>query len=354
MIRSSLYLGKNVLLSNINRLSFPYKLTFAVTSNCNSHCSACNIWQKKEKDELSLEEIDIFFKKNRFSWVNLTGGEPLLRKDFVDIIYSIWKRNPNLFFLNFTSNGLQPAKIYKQTRKILSFLSIPKFAVGISIDGYPGLDEKIKGRKGSYKRALGSFLNLKRLFKGSGYQPFLSYTILPENIGCLQETIKSLSSRVSNFKLKELNLNLFHFSPHYYNNLNYDLSLDFFQGAIKEVKNYLRIEDKKNNLGLDNWLKKRYLKLLIKFIQGHKSPLPCQALKASCYIDPLGNVYPCAMYNKKIGNIRESNYQLITIWNSKEAEEAREKIKNYHCPQCWTACEAYQTILGNFIKSQLL
>ena len=73
-------------MSNFRRLKKPYKLNFAITMWCQSRCLTCNIWQIKPKDELTLDEIREFAKKNTsFRWVGLTGGEPFLRSDIVDI-----------------------------------------------------------------------------------------------------------------------------------------------------------------------------------------------------------------------------------------------------------------------------
>ena len=101
-------LGKNILASNFNWLSRAYKLTFAITYRCNARCATCNIWQRKSEKELELNEIDRFFQKNKFSWINLTGGEPALREDLSEIIKVIQNNNPRLYFMIFTSNGLLP------------------------------------------------------------------------------------------------------------------------------------------------------------------------------------------------------------------------------------------------------
>jgi hypothetical protein len=39
--------------------------------------------------------------------------------------------------------------------------------------------------------------------------------------------------------------------------------------------------------------------------------------------------------------------RLDPIWNSLEAQQMQREIWRGQCPQCWTACEAYQSLLGN-------
>jgi radical SAM protein with 4Fe4S-binding SPASM domain len=65
-------------------------------------------------------------------------------------------------------------------------------------------------------------------------------------------------------------------------------------------------------------------------------------------MDPLGNVYPCSMYDRRLGNIRETEYAIRPIWDAEESKKVQREIWNYQCPQCWTPCEAYQSIFGNF------
>jgi len=41
------------------------------------------------------------------------------------------------------------------------------------------------------------------------------------------------------------------------------------------------------------------------------------------------------------------DYRLLPIWKSESAVRVQREIENFYCPQCWTPCEAYQSILGN-------
>jgi radical SAM protein with 4Fe4S-binding SPASM domain len=75
----------------------------------------------------------------------------------------------------------------------------------------------------------------------------------------------------------------------------------------------------------------------------------CHALSASCFVDSWGNVFPCTIYDRKLGSLRDVDYDLRRIWNSDFALQTQKEIWNYDCPQCWTPCEAYQSIMGNFL-----
>jgi hypothetical protein len=48
-----------------------------------------------------------------------------------------------------------------------------------------------------------------------------------------------------------------------------------------------------------------------------------------------------------MGRLRETGMRLDPIWNATQTAQVQDEIWNGQCPQCWTACEAYQSILGN-------
>src|SRR5439155_149151 len=92
--------------ANLGRLDFPFKLTFCVTFWCNYRCQTCNIWKMAPRDELRLEEIQRFFRRSgRFLWVDLTGGEVTLRRDFIDVCHAVIDGCPDLLLLHFPTNG---------------------------------------------------------------------------------------------------------------------------------------------------------------------------------------------------------------------------------------------------------
>ncbi|MCP4534768.1 MAG: radical SAM protein, partial [Delftia sp.] len=62
-------------------------LTLSLTYRCNSRCATCNVW-KREADELTLDEWERVLRSLGHTpyWITVSGGEPLLRPDAVEII----------------------------------------------------------------------------------------------------------------------------------------------------------------------------------------------------------------------------------------------------------------------------
>jgi radical SAM protein with 4Fe4S-binding SPASM domain len=61
-------------------------------------------------------------------------------------------------------------------------------------------------------------------------------------------------------------------------------------------------------------------------------------------------VYPCTVFDRKLGNLRKNNYDLKKILVSEKAKKVKEEIIKEMCEQCWTPCEAHQMIVSNWLK----
>ena len=100
------------------------------------------------------------------------------------------------------------------------------------------------------------------------------------------------------------------------------------------------------SLRVVDWLERRYQALAADFLRTGRTPVPCQALNASFFLDPTGTVYPCSMHNRPLGDLRSVDFDFRTLWYGNDRRRVRGEIRREACPHCWTPCEAYQSILG--------
>jgi len=118
---------------------------------------------------------------------------------------------------------------------------------------------------------------------------------------------------------------------------------------IKKITNLI-----KKNLAFTSPLsliQRLYLDKIPSFYQNpQKQPIPCTALKNSFAIDAQGNITPCFMWGKILGNLKDFNGNFEKFLKTKQGAIAktRKMIKNQQCPNCWTPCEAYQGIINCF------
>lgn len=79
--------------------TFPEIITFRITSRCNNDCKYCYGPQKniEELDFLKLQKLFHLFSKNGVKAIVLTGGEPLIRNDFENLIKELKKHDFTIF-----------------------------------------------------------------------------------------------------------------------------------------------------------------------------------------------------------------------------------------------------------------
>jgi len=336
-----LNLAKDITLSNFN-LSKPFMLNFAVTYHCNSRCLTCSIWKKKSKNELTLEEIEKFAKENRFSWIRFTGGEPTLRSDIVEIA-KVFEKYSKPYFVSIPTNSLLGELAYKRIEEIskLNF----RLAITVSLDGYRELHDYIRGVKGNFDKAIFLFKKLKELEqKRKNLIVMFGYTISDFNVGAFEKTFDEVKKEIPDIKIENFHVNIAHISEHFYSNKQLKLHREKYINEIKKV-----IELRKGiSFGVISEVENFYLSKCINYIKTSKTPIQCKALVSQIFLDPYGNVYPCTVWAKKLGNIREES--LKEILEKEETKKVRGQIKRSECPNCWTPCEAHPSIFGNAIE----
>lgn len=339
-----LKLARHILQSNVGELSHPYRLTYAVTDRCQAGCLMCNIWQRPPREELTLSEIDaIFARANRFSWINLTGGEIFLRPDIVAVVRSICRHNRGLYLLNFTTNGYLTEAIVAAVGEMLALPGPPRLMVTVSLDGPRELHDRIRNLPGSFDRALATFDGLRSL--GSPrLSVYLGFTLQEANLDSFDATLAAVEAELGTIAPEEFHLNLAQLSGHYYDNEGFT-GLPEPGRACELLASHLGARQG----GLDpvSYLERRYRTLAERYLTEGRVPLPCQGAGASCFLDATGTLYPCTMFDAPVGSLREHDYDLYRLWAGTERLLVRTLCLKGECPGCWTPCEAYQSILAD-------
>jgi len=343
-VRRLVTLGARVARSNFGRNARPFKLTLIVTWTCDARCRMCNIWRRPKDGVMTLEEVDRFFEKHPwFSWVNVSGGEIWTRPDASDLFATIVARSKDLFLLDFPTTGQATDKIVPGVERILA-TKLPKLLVTVSLDGPPATHDDVRGRKGAFDNAMATFAALRKL-RSKRFDVFLGMTLSSFNQGRIFETFDAVKSVVPDAELRELHVNVAQESAHYYQNAGMGRTES---AATKELAAF--VERRGKRLHPVAYLERRYQTLVPGFLESGKTPLPCKALASSVFVDARWNVYPCSMYDAPLGNLRENGFDLAAIWDGDQAVKLQGEISKSKCPNCWTPCEAYQTILGNLLR----
>ena len=349
MLTRQLGLGSAILGANLRSPSLPYKVTFVATYHCNFRCEMCNIWQKKSVNEMTPAEVELFFERwSQFRWVHLTGGELFMRRDLDDLVAAIQRSCRSLFLLNFPTTGWFGDKTVSLVERTLA-RGVGRLMVTISLDGPKALHEEMRGLPGSWDRAIETFRRLRGI-RRSNFQTVIGMTLLSKNADQVDATLESIRTKIPDFRRTELHLNIGHESGHYFDNVGRSLSPDHAR-VVRAIEDHR----KKNGTGLHpvHFLENRYQALVPAYYETGRSPLPCSALSTSCFIDAYWNLFPCSIWDEKIGNLRDATFDLAELWNSPLRQSLRRDVAQENCPHCWTPCEAYPTLLANLTKRSL-
>jgi MoaA/NifB/PqqE/SkfB family radical SAM enzyme len=337
------HLGLALLRSTAFRPSAPLKLNLCLTYWCQYKCKTCNIWRRKPTDELSTDEIRALVRENpHVNWVDLTGGEIFLRPDIDEIFDAILAGWSRLALLHFPTNGFQTDRIVQSVERIARRRAGARVVVTVSLDGDEALNDEIRGIKGGFQRQIATFQALRGM---PGIITALGMTLSTYNLERFGETFAACARACPGLTVSDIHVNVAQKSGHYYGNAEMDAVAPEPAAARAEIGKYRQLRG--IPLSPMEFIESSYLKNLDKFLATGRTPMPCHALRASCFIEPRGVVYPSITYSRPIGRLRDTGMKLEPIWHAALTTRVQAEIWKGECPQCWTACEAYQSILGN-------
>jgi radical SAM protein with 4Fe4S-binding SPASM domain len=301
------------------------EFNFEVTRRCNGKCFYCNIWKEHIEDGSEISPQDLrrglrpyrLFRKVRV--IVITGGEPILRTDLLEVIRELHEICPGARFV-LDTNGLLPERFLKTVQEVSKVLKSP-VDVTISLDGFPYTDQIQRGDPKHSELAWKTY----NLLKENGIAAGFNSTLTKLNIG-----------EMAAFRENLLNLGINHAfaiaatSEHYYLNEDNKSFVPIDGSDVETVENLASIGASTSfNYYLPRYLKKP------------RQIFPCFSGFTSFFLDSKGTVYPCIHLNKSLGSLLENSFG--RLWYSDRAKEIRRGIISEKC-HCWTACEANNTI----------
>lgn len=283
------------------------------TYRCNAKCHMCNIWQNPTKKEEEITPDIIAKLPSNIGRVNLTGGEPMLRDDIEEFV-RILRSKAEL--VEISTNGFYTDKIIKIAEKYPT-----KVMFRISIEGLPKLNDELRGLKDGFDHALRTVLELgKTKVKNYGF----SIVICDKNAADLISVYELCSQLGVEFGNSTMH-NSWYF--HKYNNALEDKGL-----AVKTEKEFIKalLGSRRKNIKMKikDWFRAYFNLNILKQLQGQGNIITdCCAGTDLFFIDPFGSVLPCNGSDEQwiMGNLKEQSWD--DIWNSKKAEEVRQKVK---------------------------
>ena len=132
----------------------PLRYFFELTYRCNLQCPYCYVGCDRNKEELTTQEwFNLIDQIPFYSFVTLVGGEPLIRKDFIDILMRTSKKT--LGKLNVVSNG-----ILINDEIIDAFIKSNMMLLSVSLDGYGKNHDINRAKEGIWDKIMDNFDNM--------------------------------------------------------------------------------------------------------------------------------------------------------------------------------------------------
>lgn len=292
----------------------PLSVTFELTSKCNFRCVHCYLGtHRSEKDALSTEQIEGIL--NQLSdagllFVTFTGGECLIRDDFIDI-YMYAKR------LGFMIGIFTNAYTLQQKHFDL-FAQYPPFFIDVSIYGASGKTyREVTGVENAFQKVMQNLKRLKQLGLAFGIKtPIFAQNLddyqamcqIAKELGVKYRFSFALSPTID----KEMYPTSFMVSP------STMISLEANDPVYKEMgENYSKVE----NL----WGRA--------FDEGEFVPLfICNPGVNDLFVDYQGRAMPCASFRSEAISMLE--YPFEEIWKQFAVYKKIPATASYRCMRC--------------------
>lgn len=280
-----------------------------------------------------------------FLWVLFSGGEVYLREDLVEIS-KIFYRNNNPAILTYPTNGLLPDVIKEKTEKILDYCKKSVVVVKLSLDGLGDAHDNLRQMPGSFEKLMQTYEELKCLpEKYPNFELGINTLFCSENQysmnggnGIIEfvhgldrasaHTISMVRGDLKDEHYKDVDLSEYSRTIQALGKNPKTHNYRFKGGRFKSAQDILQ-----RRFVYQTMLQKRRL-------------IPCYAGRLNLVLTETGDLYPCELFSQKIGNVRDSDYDVKKILQSEEAKKVSEAIKTEAC-YCSHECYFTTNILFN-------
>lgn len=339
---------------NSKKAGIPLQAYYVINYECNLKCRPCNFWKGiyKEGDRDILDTQGAMALIDRISklkipYLVITGGEPFLRKDLLEILEYAVSR---IKHVRIQTNGtlLTSDDAEKVVRLGLD-------EIWVSIDGLETTHDWLRGEKGSFRKtmdALESINYFKNKHKSS-FPNIIMHTIVFKHNMREMTDILDLAGKCgagevffsyvcdvrqdSILKTEELLERTGISSRQFISEGTLTAEDHMIPGELlREVEIFKR-----------KTKKVIFIDPLLKNGKASRSRKRCDILWSSIMISPYGEVLTCPMMDRlKIGGLERGG--LMDMWNSKEFKKIRELSSLLKLPICEDCCCQRRTVFDHF------
>ncbi|MDA0767081.1 MAG: radical SAM protein [Verrucomicrobia bacterium] len=343
-----------------NLRSRPYRLNISLTNLCDSRCKTCDIWKiypEKRfalREELKTDEFRQLFRKlpSSVMWISFSGGEPHLRRDFVEIMAASFSEVRNIALVNVPNNGIRAGRCTDHWREVLAIRKRPFIHISMSIDGPREVHDDVRGVPGNYDSAMGALADIQEMIAREGNASIgIGLTISKHNYDKILPFAREVLTLGIPLKIEAADS-----GDLYYQGLSPDARPDLHHEGIRDtVREILALQEKMQwrRLSPFDALARNHVRGALRFLANpHRLVVPCRAATSNYALDCYGNVNPCFFYTVGLGNIRNHDYDLLALLRATQEKlgKARETIQAQQCPRCWHVCNSIDSMIDRKLR----
>ncbi|WOO41429.1 polysaccharide pyruvyl transferase family protein [Rubellicoccus peritrichatus] len=310
----------------------PTVLNLNIIDICNSHCRMCNIWKEEAKTDITTEELEEILSDRLFrkvKHVGVTGGEPTLRDDIVEVFGRIIDTLPNLQAVSIITNCIKGEDVRSkltQIRDLCQSKGMP-FSIMISIDGIGKTHDYIRGTKGNFESAIETLRYAKDELK---ITPTIGCTISKGNVWNMDRFLYFIKENglVARFRVAEFIVRLY--NENRTNDIRNFSDEETYQLKLFFTKLQLHYEH--------NTTYRRTYKNIIGMLDGNKRAIGCPYQHSGITLGSTGKLGYCAPRSPFVGDCKTTSPHKIYKSNIKKRTDILNKdcnscIHDYHSPE---------------------
>jgi radical SAM protein with 4Fe4S-binding SPASM domain len=298
------------LMQEINRkaleLGVPLSAHLDLTYRCNERCEHCYL-EHDDKGEMTTVEIRGVLEQLAEAGVfflTLSGGEPMLRRDFFDIVTHA---RGLLFNVKVKTNA-----VLIRGAEALRLRALGVEQVQVSVYSHRAeVHDAVTKLPGSHRRTLAAI----RLLRDAGVKVTIANVMMRSN-------------RADNAALQRLAQEIgavYTVDPTVTPMMDGDRSVLALRIPGRDLADVFRNEDLVGDVDA-------FCAPPAPVTEDDRDGFPCSAGQTSCYISPYGDVFPCVQFPLPSGNVRRQKF--LDIWrDSAQLEEVR-SIRGRDLPVC--------------------
>ncbi len=335
-------------------------LILFVTSKCNARCKMCFNWRALDGPSSSPDlELDEIRRLSRsvpdLIQLTLSGGEPFLRDDLVQIVEA-FHNNTGVSQVTLPTNGVLTERISEAVETILD--RFPRLAVNLdlSVDGVGPEHDDIRGRPGTYEKVIETYLAAAEIRKRRpALRLGMSAVLSSFNRDRILDTLDEMANKFS-FDRHEVMLA----RGSTRDPAATAVPIEVYEKAHRWIKEHDRAGSGSPFGRLNYQLALMMREKLARTVREKRMVLPCLAGSKLAVVEADGTARPCEILHVlypegrpdlgladfELGNVRDNDYDLARIAGSDKTRLVTDFIRDSRC-YCTFECALFNSIVFN-------